>query len=214
MRIRSAPIVLILVLAVLLPVAPAGAAKQLKAGKAPKVAGPLEQVGRACDSQTVRAGGRVLARVEACVFFFAFDSFSELNVLRDYGVAWAQLTFDAGRGFCANQIGVVLEFPEGTEVHQSAPERAIVGRRAQRAQVRLEGIAGTFSLEESSVSQRLTAIPSSLRSTAEPSRVSIEWIGHTGAKIAIVGGAEVSWSVLTPLEEFDMLPGGIQMTQC
>lgn len=214
MRTRNLPTILMLVLMLLLQASPAGAAKQLKARKAPKTSGPVEKSARGCETQTVRAEGRMIARVEACVFFFTFDPFSEVDVIRDYGVAWVQLTFDAGKGLCADEVGVTVEFPEGTEIHRVEPERAIVGTRAQRANVRLDATAGDFALENGSVSQKFTAIPASLRSETDARRATILWNGHTGTKIAVVGGAEVSWSMLSPLEEFDFLPGPIRMTQC
>lgn len=202
------------ILLVFLLSTPATAARQLKASHPPRTAGPLEDAGRSCNPQTVRAEGRVIARVEACVFIFTFDRLAETDLLRHYGVAWVQFTFDAGKGVCAERLQLILEFEDDATIHAMAPHEPIRGARGETKTVTLEVTAGGTALEDGSVSQDLVMLPRSLSAGAGARRGTIDWSGRSGQKIALAGGVEISWDELDPPERFRVDVGAARLDRC
>ena len=208
-----APLALALVFLVV-PVAPANAAPQLRASRPPRTTGPLEPVANPCTSETVRGDGRVYVRSHGCFFLFSFDRLSETDLLRGYGVAWLQFTVDTQNGLCMDRLTLALDFPETTTIEAFTPSKPIAGKGDRQIRVHLDVTAGGNALEEASISQKLIVLPRQLDARVSTASLFVDWRGHTDAKIALVGGAEISWNELTPLDRIEARVDDIHIGSC
>jgi hypothetical protein len=207
-----APLALALVL--LVAAGPANAAPQLRASRPPRTSGPLEPVADPCYSETVRGDGRVYVRTHGCFFLFAFDRLSETDLLRAYGVAWLQFTLDTQNGLCADRLSLALDFPQGTTIEGFTPSEPIAGRPNRQVRVHLDVTAGGNALEDASISQKLIVLPQRLDARVSTTSVFVAWRGHSDSKVAIAGGAEISWNELTPLDRIEARVDDIQIGSC
>lgn len=193
---------------------PAAAAPQLTASRPPRTTGPLEPAEKSCTMQSLRGDGRTYVRSEACVFVFDFERLKEMDPLRAYGVAWLQFTLDAQQGLCADRLEVALDFPDNTVIEDFAPGEPLPAKQGRRAEVHLDVSAGGTALENGSVSQHLIVHPARLEGRGDATSFIAAWRGHTAAKIALVGGAEVSWFEIDPLDSIELRIHDIEIVAC
>ncbi len=177
---------------------PAHAARQLRADDEPTVEPPLYQADKQCDDQTLRSGGKPVIKVAFCVFFYTFDSISELDLNNEYGVVWAQATFDALPGFCTSELSFYVDVSPGTRIHQRTPSEPATARRPTPTLVEINATAGGNAIDEGLISQRFQLLPGKMKpiGSGDDGRVGVSWKGRTREKVAFATGAEISWPML------------------
>lgn len=176
------------------------APRQLRATDQPAFEGPFyDPPDEQCDKQALESDGRRVIEVEFCIFFFQFDPLWELDLYNDYGVAWAQATFDALPGYCTSQLSFYIEMPDGTLLYERAPRKPVTVRKKTPMTVEVNATAGGTALQNGLVSQDFQLLPGKLSptGTAEEPRVGVAWKGRSPAKLAFATGAEISWSWLS-----------------
>jgi hypothetical protein len=194
--------VLAVVLACLatLGVPAAHAAGQLRADDPPTAQGNFyPDPDRQCDEQTLKSDGKPVIKVAFCIFFFSWDPLYELDLDNDYGVVWAQATFDALPGYCTSELSFYVEMPDGTLLYDRAPRDPVTTKKRTPATVVVQATAGGSALVPGQVSQDLQLLPGKTRPTGsedEP-KVGVAWKGRTPAKLAFATGAEVAWPWLS-----------------
>lgn len=181
----------------------AHAKQQLSADDPPTVEGNFYgDPDQRCDEQTLKSGGKAVIKVEFCIFFFAFDPLFEIDLDEDYGVAWAQATFDALPGYCTTELSFYIAIPEegGYTIHGRTPAEPVTTRSAKPAVVELLANAGGQAVGGGRVSQELQLLPGKMTPTGNEDelQVGVAWKGRSPAKLAFATGAEVSWPWLSP----------------
>ncbi|MDQ4124994.1 MAG: hypothetical protein M3134_05270 [Actinomycetota bacterium] len=195
----------------------AHAAQQLSADDPPTVEGNFYgDPDQSCDQQTLRSNGKPVIKVAFCIFFFAYDPLFEVDLDEDYGVAWAQATFDALPGYCTSELSFYIEFPgdEGYTIHGRTPAEPVTTRTATATVVELLATAGGQAVGGGRVSQELQLLRGKMTPTGnedEP-RVGVAWKGRSPAKLAFATGAEVSWPWLSPPPEIRLGADTIRLT--
>lgn len=194
----------------------AHAAQQLSADDPPTAEGNFYEPDQQCDDQTLKSNGKPVIKVAFCIYFFGFDPLWELDLNNDYGVAWAQATFDALPGYCTSELSFYIEIPEGGgyQMHARVPGETITTRSTTSTLVHLGATAAENAIQPGSVSQALELLPGKLTPTGkagEP-RVGVSWKGRTGAKLAFATGAEVSWNWLSAPPEIRLGADTIKLT--
>ena len=177
---------------------PAHAARQLSAQDEPAISGPLSLAAEECDEQTLKADGRPVIKVEFCIFFYQFNSLFELDLSYDYGVAWAQATYDALPGLCTSEVSFYVEVSPGTEIYGRTPEEPAQTRKASPVIVQLDAWANTTAIQGGLVTQEFNLLPGKMAPTGETgeSRVGVSWKGRSAGKLAFATGAEIGWPAL------------------
>ncbi|MFN2588265.1 MAG: hypothetical protein ABR613_09135 [Actinomycetota bacterium] len=177
---------------------PAHAARQLNARQHPTVSGPLTLAGEECDEQTLKAGGKPVIDVAFCIFFYQFNPLFELDLGNDYGVAWAQATFDALPGLCTSQVAFYIEVSSGTRIYERTPPEAVRTKKPGPAAVELVATANASSIRDGLVAQEFRLLPGRMAPSAveEDTRVGVSWKGRSRAKLAFATGAEIGWPAL------------------
>jgi hypothetical protein len=178
--------------------APAHAARQLDARDEPATQGPLELAGQECDDQTLKSDGKPVVKVSFCIFFYQFNSLFELDLSNDYGVAWAQATFDAMPGLCTSKLSFYVEVSPGTQIFGRTPTGPARAKKAGRISAEIPVSANANALQGGSVSQEFLMLPGKMAPTdlEEASRVGVSWTGRSPNKVAFVTGAEIGWPAL------------------
>lgn len=74
-------------------------ARQLRANDQPATSGPLDRAGSQCSDQKLKHRGKVIAKVESCIWVYQFDQTMETDLLATYGVVWVQNTVDPVNGW-------------------------------------------------------------------------------------------------------------------
>lgn len=178
----------------------AHAAGQLRADKEPSAEGPLytNNEDRQCDEQTLKSDGKAVIKVAFCIFFFNYDTLFELDLDNDYGVVWAQATFDALPGYCTSALSFYIEMSDGTVLYERAPQESQTVKRKTAATVDVVATAGGNGLQAARVFQELQLLPGKVTPTGsqEEPKVGVAWRGRTPEKLAFATGAEISWSWL------------------
>ena len=181
------------------PVAHAGG--QLRANDPPTVEGEFyDEPDQQCDEQTLKSDGKPVIKVAFCIFFFGFDALYELDLNNDYGVVWAQATFDALPGYCTSELSFYVEMPDGTSIYERMPGKPMTTKKKRApAMFLLNATAGGTAVVPGWVSQDLYLLPGKITPTGSESepRVGLAWKGRTPHKLAFVTGAEVSWPWLS-----------------
>lgn len=178
---------------------PAHAARQLRADDPPAAEGPLYDPIEQCNRQTLESdAGEPVVKVHFCIFFYSFDTLSELDVNNEYGVVWAQATFDALPGYCTSELSFYVEVSPGTTIHGRTPPKPKAPKRPTTTNVEVAATAGGTALQEGLVSQRLKLLPGKMTPLAEgtESRVGLSWKGRSPDKLAFATGAEIGWPML------------------
>lgn len=196
---------------------PAHAARQLSADDPPTVEGNFYgDPDQRCDKQTLRSGGKAVIKVDFCIYFFAFDPLFEIDLDEDYGVAWAQATFDALPGYCTSELSFYIEIPDepGYAIHARTPTEPVTTKSTTPAVVELLATAAGQALGGGRVSQDLQLLPGKITPTGDDDepRVGIAWKGRSPAKLAFATGAEVSWPWLSPPPEIRLGADTIRLT--
>lgn len=151
-RVRNSIAVAWLALASTIPTA--GAA-QTRADKAPRVEGPLIQVGDTdCQRRAVKdKRGTDLAEVRWCRWSYRHIPGTEANAAEEYYVDWVQATVDPYEGFCVREVEAQVGRTPGEPSAVSKGYPRIV-RRPGPATISLAASAGGNALEEARVSQQ------------------------------------------------------------
>lgn len=196
---------------------PALAAQQLSADDPPTVEGNFYgDPEQSCDEQTLKSGGKPVIKVDFCVYFFAFDPLFEIDFDEDYGVAWAQATFDALPGYCTSELSFYIQIPEegGYAIHARTPTEPVTTRKTTATVVELLATAGGQAIGGGRVSQELQLLPGKTTPTgdADEPRAGVAWKGRSPAKLAFAAGAEVSWPWLSPPPEIKLGADTIRLT--
>lgn len=180
--------------------APAHAAGQLNADDEPTVEGPFFlPADQQCDDQTLKSDGKPVVKVAFCIFFFEFDPLWELDLNNDYGVVWAQATFDALPGYCTSQLSFYIEMPDGTQLYGRTPQEGVRATKRTPVTVEVLANAGTNAIQGGRVSQDFQLLPGKMTPTGSPDepKVGVAWKGRSPAKLAFATGAEISWPWLS-----------------
>lgn len=173
------------------------AARQMNARDEPTVEGQLTLAGDQCNDQTLKADGKPVIKVSFCIFFYQFDSLFEIDAFHDYGVAWAQATFDALPGYCASELSFYIELSEGTDVLQQTPAEPFSAKRPASVHATILATADSHAVEAASVSQGFRLLPGKMAPyDGDETRVGVSWKGRSRAKLAFATGAEITWPSL------------------
>jgi hypothetical protein len=179
----------------------AHAARQLRADDEPVAEGPLyaNESNRQCDDQTLKSDGKPVIKVAFCIFFYNFDQLWELDLNQDYGVVWAQATFDAVPGYCATELSFYIEMPDGTVLYERAPREAVTAKKPAPLTVDVNAVAGGTAIQPGRLSQDLQLLPGKMTPTGatEEPKVGVAWKGRSSEKLAFATGAEISWPWLS-----------------
>lgn len=178
--------------------APAHAARQLDARDEPLVEGPLTLAGQECDEQTLKSDGKPVIKVAFCIFFYQFNSLFEIDLFNDYGVVWAQATFDSLPGLCTSELSFYVEVSPGTQVFQRTPADPHTAKKPGRMAAEVIATANANSVQPGSVSQEYLMLPGKMtpRGLEEGTTVGVSWKGRTPSKVAFATGAEIGWPSL------------------
>ena len=176
----------------------AHAAKQMKASDYPATEGPLQLAAEQCDEQKLKAGGKAVVAVEFCIFFYSFNPLFEIDIWSDYGVVWAQATFDALPGLCASEVGFYIEVSPGTQIFERAPSAPMTAKKTQPVMVQVPALAGGNAVQPGVVAQEFRLLPGKMTptGTAEEAQVGVAWKGRSPDKLAFATGAEIAWPTL------------------
>lgn len=176
------------------PVAHAGA-RQLSADDPPAVQGNFyPEPDQQCDEQTLKSNGKPVIEVAFCIFFYAFDPLYEIDLQDDYGVVWAQATFDALPGYCTSELSFYVEMPEATPMYERTPSKPVTAKKRTPLTLEVNALAGGNALVPGRISQDLQLLPGKMSPTGgENGRVGVAWKGRSSQKLAFATGAEVSW---------------------
>jgi hypothetical protein len=178
----------------------AHAADQLRADDPPKVEGNFyTNPDQQCDQQTLKSDGKPVIKVAFCIFFFGFDPLWELDLYNDYGVVWAQATFDALPGYCTSELSFYVQMPDGTLVYERTPREPASARKRTPLTVDVHATAGGAAIVPGRISQEFQLLPGKMTPTGtedEP-KVGVAWKGRSPAKLAFATGAEISWPWLS-----------------
>ena len=194
---------------------PAYAAKQLDADDRPATEGPFyAEPDQQCDEQTLKSAGKPVIKVAFCIFFYGFDWLSELDVNHDYGVVWAQATFDALPGYCTSELSFYVEMPEGTMLYERTPRKAVATKRTIPLNVDVSATAGGNAIEDGRISQDFRLLPGKMTPTGseEEPKVGVAWKGRTPHKLAFATGAEISWPFLSAPPQIRLGADTIRLT--
>ncbi|HEV2757711.1 MAG TPA: hypothetical protein VG318_18270 [Actinomycetota bacterium] len=176
---------------------PAHAARQLSAREQPDTQGPLTLSAEQCDEQKLKADGKAVIAVEFCIFFYTFNPLLEIDLWYDYGVAWAQATFDALPGLCTSEVGFYIEVSPGTQIYARTPPEPVSAKKPLPVAVELAATANASAVEEGLVSQEFRLLPGKMRPVPEEeARVGVSWKGRSPAKLAFATGADIAWPTL------------------
>jgi hypothetical protein len=193
--------------------APAHAGRQLRADDEPTTEGPFYDPVTQCDDQTLKSDGKPVIKVAFCIFFYSFDTLSELDVSDEYGVVWAQATFDAFAGYCTTELSFYVEVSPGTSVYDRIPPKRIKTKRPVGGLFILEADAGGHAITPGTVSQSLQLLPGNLTPLPEDeSRVGLAWKGRSPSKLAFVTGAEIGWEMLATPPQMRLGADTIKLT--
>ena len=176
------------------------AARQLRADDPPTVQGSFySEPDQQCDDQTLKSDGKPVIKVAFCIFFFSFDPLYEVDLDNDYGVVWAQATFDALPGYCTSDLSFYVEMPDGTVLYERAPRVAVTTKKPRAATVDVNATAGGSAIVPGRISQELVLLPGKTTPTGDEDepRVGVAWKGRSPAKLAFATGAEISWPWLS-----------------
>ena len=172
------------------------APRQLAADDPPTVQGNFySDPDQQCDEQTLKSNGKPVIKVAFCIFFFAFDPLYEIDLDEDYGVVWAQATFDALPGYCTSELSFYVETAEGATVYERAPTEPVTAKKRTPLTVEVNATAGGNALVPGQISQDFQLLPGKMTPTGsdEDRRVGVAWQGRSASKLAFATGAEVSW---------------------
>lgn len=178
---------------------PAHAARQLQADDPPKTEGPFYgEPDQQCDDQTLKSNGKPVIKVAFCIFFYPFDWLSEIDVNYDYGVVWAQATFDALPGYCTSELSFYVEVSEEATIYERTPRQGVTTKKAIPLTVDVTAHAGGNAIVDGRISQEFQLLPGRMTPTGseEEPRVGVAWKGRTPQKLAFATGAEISWPFL------------------
>lgn len=191
-------------------VAPARAG-QIAASKDPKVSGPLSVKDWDCLRDKARYKGTTIARMQLCVWFYEFDKTMEVDLARNYGVAWVQNTVDAVNGWCAAKVESNIKLPSNVKRHAYVPKRKVVAKKRRRATVRLEVTANGSAVEDGKVVQSFGLFPKTWTpSLANEGRtIRATWAGRESSKLAFALGAEISWAQGDEIYSSPSISGGL-----
>ena len=174
------------------------AAAQMGAGDEPDTSGALTLDSKRCTKrEETNKKGEVVTVARSCLFFYTLDQEAETDTDRDYGVIWLQTTANAKPGWCFVEVRSDIEVPERGTLHARAPRSRSVSE-PRVARTRLTVDARDQAPQPATVSQTYTLYPRSItRSYLDSARrLRLEWKGSSGAKLAFVLGAEISWDAL------------------
>ncbi len=177
----------------------AHAADQLRANEPPTVEGEFyEEPEQQCDEQTLKSDGKPVIKVAFCIFFFQFNSLFEIDLSNDYGVVWAQATFDALPGLCTSEVSFYVEVSPGTEIYGRTPQDPVKARKAGPVAVELPATANGTAIQPGLVTQEFQLLPGKMSPTGldEESRAGVSWKGRSAGKLAFATGAEIGWPAL------------------
>lgn len=178
----------------------AHAADQLRADDPPLVEGNFyPNPDQQCDDQTLKSDGKPVIKVAFCIFFFGFDPLYEIDLNNDFGVVWAQATFDALPGYCTSELSFYVEMPDGTLLYERAPREASSVKKRTPTTFDVNATAGGSAIVPGRISQELQLLPGKMTPTGgdDEARVGVAWKGRSPSKLAFATGAEVSWPWLS-----------------
>ncbi len=189
------------------------AAGQMSSRDEPVVEGALTLAGDQCSDQTLKAGGKPVIKVSFCIFLYHFDSLFEADAFHEYGVAWAQATFDALPGYCATAVSFYIELSPGTDVIQRTPAEPLSAKRPASVHATILATADSYAVEAGSVSQGCRLLPGRMAPYAgDEMRVGVSWKGRTPSKLGFATGAEIAWPSLESSPEINLGADTIKLT--
>lgn len=165
----------------------------------PKASGPLEYVGKRCQSikdQEFRG-----ASTRVCTFWWIFPRTSEIDLEYDYGIVWGQLEVDPGP-HCVDRVVGAINLFGGFKWFERAPDQGIATSGDRGVHTRLVSVADGNLLPNSEpgmVQQEWTLRRGELKpSVKDYSIVEIvqwRWDGRSRDKVALSIGVDVQWKL-------------------
>lgn len=172
-------------------------AKQMDAREAPTVTGPLEAGDMQCRKANVTRNDEKLAAVRLCSTLYALDPATDGDEANDYGVLWVQSNVDAKNGWCASRVRTKALVKSGGTLYDVAPGKTAKTSKRQKVRVRLTLDAHENPESTSTLTQRYLLFPRRVKplveATKQGTRVTTEWLGSAGRKLAFAMGLELSW---------------------
>ena len=190
-------VLLAMVAGVLLVPSPSGAATQMNATDDPRVTGDLELQTDGCRSQQENYRGQVVAKGKTCLRIYTYDSASEDDTSRNYGVVWLQSNLNSSRGWCGSEVLSDVDLPSNVRVESREPRTVNVNRNAKPYETSVTAGAGgqSTSETEAAVSQDQLLYKDSVTTKVQSGNVfRLKWTGLESDKLGFASGAEISWA--------------------
>jgi hypothetical protein len=173
-------------------------ARQLSAGNPPTVSGPLSSAGYQCTDQKLKHEGKVIAKLESCIWVYRFDEAMETDLFKTYGAVWMQSTVDPVNGWCATKVPTEISIPQDAQRESFAPTGSTAIGDAKKVTTKLVVDASGAAMENGRVSNAYKLYRRSLKTTSlDGGRTTrFTWTGQESRKLAFVGGVQASWSTI------------------
>ena len=175
-------------------IGPATAATQMEAKDSPEVSGPLEQRTKDCRRQNETFHGTVVAVGKTCLRLYQYDSASETDADRDYGVVWIQANVNSSHKWCAQKVISEVDLPSDIEVGDKAPTAVDISH-VRNYRTKLTTDAGGNGSEKADIAQDQILYPEKVRTrlVTDGNIFRLKWTGDEDDKLAFASGALISW---------------------
>ena len=182
---------------VLLVPSSSGAATQMGATDDPKVTGDLELQTDGCREQQEKYRGQVVAKGKTCLGIYTFDSTSEDDADRNYGVVWLQSNLNSSRNWCGSEVLSDVDLPNNVRVESRDPKTVDVNRNGKPFETAITVEAGghVTSETEAKITQDQLLYKDEVTTKIQSGNVfRLKWTGLESDKLGFASGAEISWA--------------------
>lgn len=174
-----------------------GAATQMNATDDPRVTGDLELQTDGCRSQQEKYRGEIVARGKTCLRIYTYDSASESDMTRNYGVVWLQSNLNSSRNWCGSEVLSDVDLPGNIRVESRDPRSVDVNRNAKpyETSITVEAGGNVSSPTEAKISQDQLLYKDRVTTRVQSGNVfRLKWTGLESDKLGFASGAEISWA--------------------
>lgn len=189
-------VLLAMIAGLLLVPTTSGAATQMNAADDPQVTGDLELQTNGCREQQEKYRGQVVAKGKTCLRIYTYDSTSENDADRNYGVVWLQSNLNSSRNWCGSEVLSDIDLPNNVRVESRDPRTVDVKRNAKpyETSITIEAGGNVTSQTEAKISQDQLLYKDKVTTKVQSGNVfRLKWTGLESDKLGFASGAEISW---------------------
>jgi hypothetical protein len=191
---RISKLLLVIAVGLLGSVGSAAAATQLDARDSPEASGPLEQRTKDCRAQNETFEGTVVAMGRTCLRIYQYDTASETDANRDYGVVWLQANVNSSHRWCSQKVISDVDLPSDIQVGEIAPS-SLNPSRSRTYRTKLSTDADGNGSEPAQITQDQVIYPDAIRTrvVTDGNIFRLKWTGDEDDKLGFASGAQISW---------------------